>query len=173
MSKHKKIRFVIHYVKPTAQLLFKIRFPKGGPTCRTPNAARTISCKAWNSPAEYPSWVARCDITLLWRHNGCYGVSKHQPHDCLLSRSFRPRSKKTWKPRVNGLCAGNSPATGEFPAQMASNAENVSIWWRHHEGSVSTVLNPIFNWVTIEFSENFLIHAFTTSDRMDTEFMSS
>ena len=22
--------------------------------------------------------------------------------------------------------------TGEFPAQMASNAENASIWWRHH-----------------------------------------
>ena len=22
--------------------------------------------------------------------------------------------------------------TGEFPVQMASNAENVSIWWRHH-----------------------------------------
>ena len=22
--------------------------------------------------------------------------------------------------------------TGEFPAEMASNAENVSIWWRHH-----------------------------------------
>ena len=30
------------------------------------------------------------------------------------------------------ICAGNSPVTGEFPAQMASNAENVSIWWRHH-----------------------------------------
>ena len=30
------------------------------------------------------------------------------------------------------LCAGNSPVTGEFPAQRASNAENVSIWWRHH-----------------------------------------
>ena len=28
---------------------------------------------------------------------------------------------------------GNSPVTGEFPAQMASNAENVSIWWRHHD----------------------------------------
>ena len=28
---------------------------------------------------------------------------------------------------------GNSPGTGEFLAQMASNAENVSIWWRHHE----------------------------------------
>ena len=28
--------------------------------------------------------------------------------------------------------AGNSPATGAFPAQVASNSENVSIWWRHH-----------------------------------------
>ena len=25
--------------------------------------------------------------------------------------------------------------TGEFPAQMASNVENVSIWWRHHVSS--------------------------------------
>ena len=35
--------------------------------------------------------------------------------------------------RVTGLCAGNSAVTGEFPAQMASTAEDVSIWWRHHE----------------------------------------
>ena len=34
---------------------------------------------------------------------------------------------------VTGLCEGNSPVTGEFPTQRASNAENVSIWWRHHE----------------------------------------
>ena len=34
---------------------------------------------------------------------------------------------------VTGFCAGNSPVTGEFPRQMASYAENVSIWWRHHE----------------------------------------
>ena len=27
----------------------------------------------------------------------------------------------------------NSPVTSEFPAQMTSNAENVPIWWRHHE----------------------------------------
>ena len=30
--------------------------------------------------------------------------------------------------------------TGEFPAQMASNAENVSIWWRHHDGPKPTVV---------------------------------
>ena len=44
----------------------------------------------------------------------------------------RRRSKKTSKLRVSGLCEGNSPVTGEFPAQRASNTENVSIWWRHH-----------------------------------------
>ena len=69
---------------------------------------------------------------LQWRHNGRDGVSNHQPHHCLLNCLFRSRSKKTSKLRVTGLCAGNSPVTGEFPAQMASNTENVSIWWRHH-----------------------------------------
>ena len=68
----------------------------------------------------------------LWRHHGRGSVSNHQPHDCLLNRLFRRRSKNIAKLRVTGLCAGNSPETGEFPAQMASNAENGSIWWRHH-----------------------------------------
>ena len=70
--------------------------------------------------------------SLQWRHNGHDSVSNHQPHDCLLNRLFRRRSKKASKLRVTGLCAGNSPGTGEFPAQMASYAENVSIWWHHH-----------------------------------------
>ena len=39
---------------------------------------------------------------------------------------------KTSKLRATGLCEGNAPVTGEFPAQRASDAENVSIWWRHH-----------------------------------------
>ena len=67
------------------------------------------------------------DRPLLWRHNGLGSILNHQPHDCLLNRLFRRRSKKTSKLRVTGHCAGNSPGTGEFPAQMASNAENVSI----------------------------------------------
>ena len=71
-------------------------------------------------------------FALRWRHNERDSVSNHQPHDCLLNRLFRRRSKKTSKLRVTGLCAGNSPGTGEFPAHMASYAENVSIWWRHH-----------------------------------------
>ena len=50
----------------------------------------------------------------------------------LLKRLFRRSSKKTSKLCITGRCEGNSPVTGEFPAQRASNAENVSIWWRHH-----------------------------------------
>ena len=49
-------------------------------------------------------------------------------------RSFR--SKKTSKFRVTGLCVRNSPVTDGFPTQRASNAENVSIWWRHHDRDI-------------------------------------
>ena len=71
-------------------------------------------------------------ISLQWRHNEHDGVSNHQSHHCLLNRLFRRRSKKTPKLRVTGLCAGNSPVASEFPTQMASNAENVSIRRRNH-----------------------------------------
>ena len=65
-------------------------------------------------------------FSLLWRHNGRDGISNHQPHDCLLNSLFRRRSKKISKLRVTGLCARNSPVTGEFPAQTASCAKRFS-----------------------------------------------
>ena len=76
--------------------------------------------------------------TSQWRHNGHDSVSNQQLHDCLLNRLFRRRSKKTSKLRVTGLCARNSPETGEFPAQMASNADfffhlMTSSWRSHHQ----------------------------------------
>ena len=55
------------------------------------------------------------------------------PVSSLFAQPFvRAHIKETSKLRVAGLCEGNSPVTGEFPSQRASNAENVSIWWRHH-----------------------------------------
>ena len=70
-------------------------------------------------------------LSLQWRYNDHDSVSNHQPHGCLLNRLFRRRSKKTYikAPRHWPLCG---EFTGEFPARMASYAENVSIWWRHH-----------------------------------------
>ena len=71
--------------------------------------------------------------SLQWRNNERNGVSNHRRLHCLLNCWFRRRSKKISKHCITGLSAGNSPVTGEFPAQKASNAENGSIWWCHHE----------------------------------------
>ena len=92
---------------------------------------------------------------LRWRHNERDSVSNHQPHDCLLNRLFRRRSKKTSKLRVTGLCVGNSPGTGEFPTQMASYAENVSIWWRHHVKKTSNCI-PQIQYVFFFFNCSYL-----------------
>ena len=61
------------------------------------------------------------------------GVSNHRHLDCLLNRLFRRRLEEASKIRVTGLCEGNPRATGGFPSQIASNTENVSIWWCLHE----------------------------------------
>ena len=69
-----------------------------------------------------------------------HGVSYNQPNDCLLNCLFRRRWNKTLKLRITGLCARNSPVNGDFPTQRASNAENVSILWRHHGPYISRTL---------------------------------
>ena len=81
---------------------------------------------------------------------------KKQSHDYLLNHLFKAQIKENIKtPRhyVTGLCAGISSGTGEFPAQRASNVENVFIWWRHHDpnqyklitllGSYSSIIENI------------------------------
>ena len=41
----------------------------------------------------------------------------------VYSTVYSGADKEKSKLRVTGFCAGNSPVTGEFSAQMASNAE--------------------------------------------------
>ena len=80
---------------------------------------------------------------LQWRHNERHGVSNPRRNDCLLNRLFRRRSKKTSKLRVTGLCEGNPTVTGGLHSQRASNAENVSIWWRYHDKSVRVYMHHL------------------------------
>ena len=94
-------------------------------------------CRITNKKFPKTKAAQSMDASLQWSHNGHDSVANYQPHDCLLNHLFRRRSKKTSNLRVTGLCEGNSPGTGEFPTQMASNAENVSIWWRLHVYSSS------------------------------------
>ena len=120
----------------------------------------------WNKILGLPFDFA---LSFQWRHNGRDDVSNHQPHHCLVNRLFKRRSKKTSKLRVIGFCAGNSPVTGEFPeqrasnadrnsqvtgefpAQRASNADNVSIWWRDHVLANPLLVIPTLTWNSLLF----------------------
>ena len=79
----------------------------------------TLSVQTLNHHEALSYKHKRSQCTLQWRHNERDVVSNNRRLDCLQSRSFRCISKKTSKLRVTGLCAGNSPVTGEFPAQRA------------------------------------------------------
>ena len=76
-------------------------------------------------------------LTWQWRHNGRDGVSNHHPHDCLLNRLFRRRSKKTSKLRVTGLCEKNppvnSPASEQFYLYLAAkNSVHANVKMQTH-----------------------------------------
>ena len=57
-------------------------------------------------------------ISLMIVYSTVYSATDHRKHQSSVSLAF--------------VRSGNSPVTGEFPAQMATYTENVSIWWRHH-----------------------------------------
>ena len=85
---------------------------------------------------------------LQLRHKGRDSVWNNQPHDCFLNSLFRHRSKKTSYLRVTGLCAGNSPEAGEFPAQMASNAKKcfhlmTSPCVTFHTAVIKIIISPL------------------------------
>ena len=69
--------------------------------------------------------------SLQWRHNVGDGVSNQQPHDCLLIRLLTAQIKVNIKAPRHWPLWGEF--TGEYPEQRASNAENVSVWWRNHD----------------------------------------
>ena len=58
--------------------------------------------------------------SLTIAYSTIYAGTYHRKHQSFGSLAFRE---------------GNLPVTGEFPANRASNAKNVSIWWRHHDGT--------------------------------------
>ena len=70
-------------------------------------AGTGLLCGGSHSYKKHVSWQCR--------KNGRDGVLNHQPHDCFLNRLYRHRSKKTSKPHITGLCAGNSPGPVNSP----------------------------------------------------------
>ena len=80
--------------------------------------------------------------TSQWRHNE--RDSLKSPASRLFTQLFiQMQFKVTPKLCVTSLCV---PVTGEFPAQRASTAENVSIWWRHHAKRFSLFKEKVYWW---------------------------
>ena len=55
----------------------------------------------------------------------------------VYSIDYSDADQRKHHPRHWPLCG---ELTGEFPAQRASNAENVSIWWCHHVTNIDCLL---------------------------------
>ena len=66
-------------------------------------------------------YVRRCVVSLLVEH--CVRIWRFHYSDVIMS-VMASQITSHWH-----LCG---EFTGDPPAQRASNAENVSIWWRHH-----------------------------------------
>ena len=75
------------------------------------------------------------ECSLQWRHNGYTGVSNHQPQPFIQAQT----KENIKAPRHRPLCCGEFTGHRWITAQIASNAENVSIWWRHHVPLYSVV----------------------------------
>ena len=94
----------------------------------------------WNNIDFTVCYVESCKPSQ-WRYNEHDGISNHRHLNCLLNRMFRRRLKKASKLSVTGLCERNPHVIVGFPSQRASNAENASIWWGHHEWHWSKQVN--------------------------------
>ena len=71
--------------------------------------------------------------------------------ECLLNRLSTLKQENITGPRHGSLCEGNPPVT----SQSASNAKNISIWWRHngwhrrlssYQPSVPPVTRKLASW---------------------------
>ena len=71
------------------------------------------------------------------------------PASLLFTQPFIQAQVKenTKAPRHVPLCGEiTGDCIGEFPARMASNAENVTFWWRHHGQGTRIISRTMFGW---------------------------
>ena len=72
------------------------------------------------------------------------------PASPMFTQLFiRAQIKENIKAPCHWSLCGEFIGTGEFPAQMASNAENVSISWRHHMRTIWILESPA-TWLFVD-----------------------
>ena len=136
--------------------------------CRLLNAQQSTKHGHLMKSTASSHWISRHQILriflccdLVHYCDGILGAMASQITSltiCLLNRLLRRRPKKNIKAPRHWPLWGEFTGTGELPAQKASNAENISIWWRHHGLSVMGSLNVLGN--TLKFSQNGFFSSF-------------
>ena len=101
---------------------------------------KQLSCTCYNIHQNWSLWCS---------HNDHDSVSNHQPHECLLNRLFRRRSKKISKLRVTGLCVGNSPGPVNSP----------------HRGPVTRKMFPFDDVIMVHIGTNASVASFGRCDK--------
>ena len=120
---------------------------------------KAISCKAWNSPAEYPSWIARCDIKrsdgtmfnpIFWKkvqgqkHPGRWGIKDHQVPSIKVL--FKTNTKSHKYPGVKlSSSESKTQLVNQRKQKVAFNpgtahspeTQSYKMWW----GATSPILN--------------------------------
>ena len=108
------------------------------------NCVRQTVLACWHRDAH----IWRVFYVLQWRHNERNGVSNHRRLHCLPIGWFKTVVYSTHI-KESSEASRHRPLWGEFtghrwiPLTKASNAENVSIWWRQSWG-VNFSLCPAF-----------------------------
>ena len=120
--------------------------------------------------SNYPGTFLFQYQILQRRHNERDGVSNYRRLDCLLNRLFWRRPKKTSKLCVTGFYDWNPPVTSGFPSQRASNAENDSIWWCHHENDWYHI-NSWYFWSKIVYGNIAYLDIIQASDTIYHQFL--
>ena len=89
---------------------------------------KNTSCGINLSAVCSPSWMfLYTDVTM-----GTI-ASKITSFTIVYSTVYSDADQRKYQSSASlAFVQGNSPEAGEFPAQMASYEENVSIWWRLH-----------------------------------------
>ena len=122
--------------------------------------------------------IIRYLFRIVWSHyndvimSDMTSQNTSQPHDCLLNRLFRRRSKKTSRLRVTGLCMGihqwpvNSPHKWPVTRKMSPSDDVIIFGEILHSiclhlavtiytlGIIGTNSSIVFHWIPLPLSDN-------------------
>ena len=87
-----------------------------------------LSYQETRCPSDLPNWISNHYSDVIM---GAIASQITSP-TIVYSTDYSDADQRKHQSSASlAFFVGNSPWTCALPAQMASNAENVSIWWRH------------------------------------------